>query len=105
MPYRVEVGAAAARQIDHFLEYLRRYSHESAEKYKAALQDVFDTYLALTPTFFGYFRETGAPNYAFLFSALPHQTYWIIYRVDEERRIVRVLRFHSTLLDDGLHGL
>jgi len=105
MPYRVEIGAAAVRQIDHFLEYLRRYSDESAEKYKAALQDVFDTYLSMTPTFFGHFRETGAPNYTFLFSAMPRQTFWIIYRVDEESRTVRVLRFHSTSLDDSSHGL
>jgi plasmid stabilization system protein ParE len=105
MVYRLEFSVRATRQIDQYFEYLQRYSFETADKYRSALQHAIDTYLVGTPATFDYFWETGAPYRAFLFNEAPHTTYWIIYRVYEDRGLVRVLQFRNTAMQEGTHGL
>lgn len=95
MAYRVDIGKNAQRQIDGFLEHLRRYSFETADKYARALQAAIDTYLVNSPTMFEPWWETGLPYQAFLFTVSPRTSYWIVYRVYESERLVRVFRFKS----------
>jgi plasmid stabilization system protein ParE len=105
MGYRLEFSVRAIRQIDSYFEHLRRYSFDTADKYRAALQHAIDTYLVNTPTTFDYYWETGAPYRAFLFNEAPRTTYWIIYRVYEDEGLVRVLQFRNTAMEEGTHGL
>ena len=105
MPYRVDFSREAARQVDEFFRYLRRYSFETAEKYQRAFQQAIDQYLVQSPNTFGFFRETGPPYRAFLFNVSRRTTYWVIYRIYEEEKLVRVLRFWNTAREPGTHGL
>jgi plasmid stabilization system protein ParE len=105
MAYRVDIGNNARRQIDGFLEHLRRFSFETADKYERALQQAIDTYLVNSPTTFGPYWETGLPYQGFLFTVSPRTSYWVVYRVYESEGLVRVLRFQSASQETGTHGL
>ena len=105
MAYRVHIGTNAQRQIDGFLEHLRRYSFETANKYERALQEAIDTYLVNSPTTFDAWWETGLPYHAFLFTVSPRTSYWIVYRVYESERLVRVFLFKSAAEEPGTQGL
>jgi len=105
MAYRVDFSIEAVAQIDGYLAYLRRYSRATAAKYKLALQKAIDQYLAESPETFTFYWETGAPYRAFLFRVSRRTTYWVIYRVYEGDRIVRVLRFRNAAEEPGTHDL
>ncbi|MGO9006466.1 MAG: hypothetical protein ACLQIQ_15205 [Beijerinckiaceae bacterium] len=105
MAYRVDIANNAWRQIDGFLEHLRRYSFETADKYERALQHAIDTYLVNTPTTFEPYWETGLPYHGFLFTVSPRTSYWIVYRVYESENLVRILSFKSASQGMGTHGL
>lgn len=105
MAYRVDIGKNAQRQIDGFLEHLRRYSFETADKYQHAPQEAIDTYLVDSPTTFEAWWETGWPYTAFLFTVSPRASYWIVYRVCESKRLVRVLRFKNAAQEPGTDAL
>ena len=82
----------------HGLRFHARFSFGTASKYECALEEMIGTCLVETPAWFGYFKETGEPYRAILFSISPRSAYWIIYRVYEDQGFVRVLRFHSASL-------
>ena len=105
MAYRVDIGNAAQRQIDGFLEHLRHYSFQTADKYERALQHAIDTYLVNTPSTFEPYWETGLPYQAFLFTVSPRTSYWVVYRVYEKEGLVRVLRFKSASEEPSTQGL
>jgi len=95
MAYRVDLSPDASREIDRFLEGLRMYSFQTAEKYQFALQEMIDTYLVRTPTFFQRHPKPDGPYYRLLFQISPRTTYWVEYRVFEQERVVRVVRFRQ----------
>ena len=95
MEYRVDLSPGASREIDRFLEGLRIYSFQTAEKYQFALQEMIDTYLVRTPTFFQRYPKPDGPFYRLLFKVPPRTTYWVEYRVFEQERIVRVIKFRK----------
>jgi len=64
-----------------------------------------DHFLVERPTTFGFYKETGEPYRAFLFSVSRRRAYWVIYRVYEDERVVRVLRFWNAAREPGTHGL
>jgi hypothetical protein len=105
MSYRVDFSVEAIVHIDEYFSYLRRYSRATAEKYKLALQKSIDEYLVDSPETFAFYWETGAPYRAFLFRVSRRTAYWVIYRVYNNERIVRVLRFRSTANEPGTHDL
>jgi plasmid stabilization system protein ParE len=105
MPYRIVIDRAAQSDIDQFYAYLRRYSEQTALKYLDAFYDAIETNMATMPKSFPYFKETGAPYRAFLFTISRRTTFWIIYTVDDRRREVRLLRFWNTAREPGTHGL
>ncbi len=105
MAYQVHISDNARRQIEAFLEYLRRYSFETADKYERALQQAIDIYLVNAPTTFEPYWETGLPYHAFLFTVSPRASYWIVYCVYETERVVRVFRFKSAAQEPDTHGL
>jgi hypothetical protein len=55
--------------------------------------------LGEAPLAWSYFPLTGAPYRAYLFRVGRRTQYWIIYTVDEEARIVDILRFWSASRD------
>jgi hypothetical protein len=83
MSYRVAFALEAVEQIDEFLNYLRSYSPATAEKYFAAFQQMIDHFLVKRPYTFSFYRETGEPYRAFLFTVSRRTTYWVIYRIYE----------------------
>ena len=58
-----------------------------------------------SPTTFNYYRETGAPNRAFLFNLSARTSYWVIFRVHEDEGAVRIIAFLSASAEPGTHGL
>ena len=105
MSFRLEFSDNAIRQIDQFFDYLRRFSFQTADKYENALAEAIETYLVHSPTTFNYYRETGAPNRAFLFNLSARTSYWVIYRVYGDEGVVRVLSFRNTASAPDTHGL
>ena len=105
MIYRLEISRKAGREIFLCFQRMRRHSVVSAEKCRIALEAAIDTYLRENPIPFGWYWETGAPNRAFLFTITPHTAYWVVFRVDEPERVVRVIGFRSTSAEPGTHGL
>jgi hypothetical protein len=100
MVYRVELSHGAIHEIDNFFIRLRDFSLDVAENYELALQRTIDTYLVENPTFFPPYPEIGAPYYRFLFRVTPRTAYWIVYRVYESQRVVRVLQFRSAAQEE-----
>jgi plasmid stabilization system protein ParE len=105
MVYRIDFSREAERQIDDFFDYLRRYSPQTAQKYFVAFRSMLEHYLAERPKTFGFYKETGEPYRAFLFSVSSRTAYWVIYRVYDDRRLVRVLRFWNAAREPGTHRL
>ncbi|MBI5469882.1 type II toxin-antitoxin system RelE/ParE family toxin [Candidatus Kaiserbacteria bacterium] len=105
MSFRVDFSDEAIVQIDEFFEYLARYSEGIAEKYYAAFQQAIDYYLVNYPETFTFYKETGSPYRAFLFTVSQRTSYWIIYRVYEEKRLVRVFRFWNSARKPHSHRL
>ena len=93
MTFRVVRGALADAEIDDFGRYAADYSDDFAREQFARLNHIFAVDLAEAPNTWGYFYITGAPYRAYLFRVGRRTSYWIIYTVDCDAKIVNVLRF------------
>jgi hypothetical protein len=84
---------------------LREYAEDTARKYAEAFYDVVERLIAVNPQAFSFFRETGPPYRAFLFSISRRTKFWIIYTIADDRREISLLRFWNTARKPGPHGL
>ena len=105
MNYRIIIDVEAQADIDRFYRYLKRFDKGVAVKYVNAFYDVIERNLASAPHMFSHFSETGPPYRALLFSISSRTTYWIIYKIEEDRNEVQILRFWNTARKPGSHGL
>ena len=96
MRFRVRIDPLAQREIDGFAVYTGSYSEEFAVEQFARLDDILSRDLAESPLRSTYFVLTGAPYRAVLFRVGRRTQYWIIYTVDEDDRIVTILRFWNS---------
>ena len=99
MAFRVRIDPIAARQIDHFASYLREYGEDFAIEQIERLDHILRYNLAMSPLMWSHFPLTGAPYRAYLFRVGRRTQYWIVYKVDEETRIVDVLLFWNASRD------
>lgn len=99
MAFRLRIAPLAQRHIDAFAEYLRDYSEDFAFAEIDRLNHILSVHLAEAPTMWAYFPLTGAPYRAYLYRVGRKTQYWIVYRVDEEARIVDVLHFWNASRD------
>ena len=93
MTFRVVRGAVAESEIDEFARYAADYSEDFARSQFARLNRIFAVDLAEAPNTWGNFYVTGAPYRAYLFRVGRRTSYWIVYTVDDDAKIVNVLRF------------
>ena len=99
MSYRIIIGPRARRDLRDFADLLRDYSEDFAQEQLDRLLVTISTYLAETPLIWSHFFLTGAPYRGYLFRVGRRSHYWIIYTVDEEARIVEMLRFWNASRD------
>jgi len=99
MTFRVRIDPVALRYIDEFAAYLRDYSEEFAIEQIERLDRIIAVNLGESPLTWSYFAFTGSPYRAYLFRVGRRTQYWIIYTVDEERRIVDILHFWNAMRD------
>ncbi len=99
MAFRVRIDPIAARQIDHFVSYLREYSEDFAIEQIERLDHIFHYNLSVSPLMWSHFPLTGAPYRAYLFRVGRRTQYWIVYKVDEDTRTVDVLLFWNSSRD------
>ncbi len=93
MTYEVVKDVIADAEIDDFARYAADYSEDWAREQFARLNRVFAVDLAEAPNTWAYFYITGTPYRAYLFRVGRRTSYWIIYTVDDDAKIVNVLRF------------
>jgi mRNA-degrading endonuclease RelE of RelBE toxin-antitoxin system len=93
MTYKVITGLAADGEIGDFGHYAADYSEDWAREQFARLNRVLTVDLAEAPNTWAYFYVTGAPYRAYLFRVGRRTSYWIVYTVDDDAKIVNVLRF------------
>ena len=99
MAYQVRIDPVALRHIDEFAVYLRAYSEDFAIEQIDRLNQVLSVHLAESPLMWSYFALTGAPYRAYLFRVGRRTHYWIIYSVDEDKRVIDVLHFWNSTRD------
>jgi mRNA-degrading endonuclease RelE of RelBE toxin-antitoxin system len=99
MTFRVRIDPVALRHIDEFAAYLRDYSEEFAVEQIERLDRIIAVNLGESPLTWSTFAFTGAPYRAYLFRVGRRTQYWIIYTVDEEKRIVDILHFWNAMRD------
>lgn len=101
MPFRVEITDRAQSDIDDLARYCRGYSADFWEEREARLSYVFGVRLATAPDTWNFFFVTGAPYRAYLFEVGVRTKFWIVYTINEQRKIVNVLRVWNTAHDPG----
>jgi plasmid stabilization system protein ParE len=99
MSFGVVITDAAQRDIDDLGRYCRRYTPAFWEEQEMRLARVFETWLTLSPHMWIFFFVTGAPYRAYLFDVGARTKFWIVYSMDEERRLVNVLRVWNAAQD------
>jgi len=82
----------AQLDIDDLARYCRNYSAAFWAEQEARLARVFETWLATTPHMWAFFFLTGAPYHAYLFEIGDRTKYWIVYTINNEARVVNILR-------------
>jgi plasmid stabilization system protein ParE len=97
--FRVFVEAAALREIDAFIAWLAPLNPKAAAHHENALSKILQDEMRRHPNLFGHFWITGAPYRARLYSVSRRTKFWLVYRVEEDRDIVRVLRFWNASAD------
>ena len=85
--------------IEEFAAYLREYSEDLAIEQMDRLNRILSANLGESPLTWSYFAFSGAPYRAYLFRVGRRTQYWIIYTVDEEKRIVDILHFWNAMRD------
>lgn len=88
--YPVLWSSLAEEDFENIKIYLREYSAALALKHATRLVNAL-LQISLSPTTWSYFFITGHPYRARLFS-IGSATYWIVYRIDEANKTVRLLR-------------
>ena len=105
MPYELRIDRGALEDIASFAVWLTNTAGEAtARRYLTRLDNDLTGVILRGPNRFAWFRETGPPYRAKLFR-LARTTYWIVYRVDDAKGIVGVLRFWNSAREPGTHGL
>ncbi len=102
MTFKVVRDVVADGEINDFGRYAADYSEDYAREQFARLNSVFAVELAERPNTWNYFYITGAPYRAYLFRAGRRTNYWIVYTIDDDAKIVNVLRFWSASRDPGI---
>jgi hypothetical protein len=97
--YRVFVENSAILEIDAFVSSLAPLNPTAAARHEKMLSEILHSELRRHPKLFGEFWITGAPFRARLYSVSLRTKFWLIYRIDEERNVVRVLRFWNASAD------
>ena len=93
MTYKVIKDIRAETEIEEFARYAADYSDDWAREQFARLNYVFTVTLAESPITWNEFYVTGLPNRGYFFRVGRRTGYWIVYTVDEDAKIVKVLRF------------
>jgi hypothetical protein len=91
--YRVVTDVLADAEILEFARYAASYSEDFAKEQFARLNRVFTVDLSESPNIWSTFYLTGLPNRGYLFRVGRRTSIWIVYTVDDDTKIVRVLRF------------
>jgi len=91
--FTVVSDAVVQQDIAAFGRYAADYSEEFAREQFTRLNRIFSVELAQSPNVWGYFYITGAPYRAYLFRVGRRTSYWIVYTVDDDAKLVKVLRF------------
>lgn len=105
MSYEIRRAPLARKDIRDFIRYLKREAGEAAaRRYFEALEHDITRHLADNPHAFPWFRETGPPYRAKLFK-LARTTYWIVYAIDDEKKIIELVRFWNSAREPRTHGL
>ena len=99
MFYRVDITDRAQRDIDDLARYCRSYNSVFWTEQEARLSRVFEMWLATTPHTWNFFFVTGSPYRAYLFEIGARTKFWIVYTIDEQTRVVNVLRIWSASRD------
>ncbi len=99
MLFRVDITERAQLDIDNLARYCRSFAPAFWEEQEARLARVFETWFATSPHTWNFFFVTGAPYRAYLFEVGDRTKFWIVYTIDEERRIVNVLRVWNAARD------
>ena len=94
----IQFTPRARHDISQILKYFSTYDEQYANRQISALDDIFDD-LGKHPYLWTYFFITGAPYRARLFSPGRRTAYWIVYRVTESEKIVKIYRVWSTARD------
>ena len=79
--------------------YLRDHSERLAVEQIDRLNHVLAVNIAESPLTWGYFVFSGAPYRSYLFRIGRRTQYWIVYTVDEEERMVDILRLWNATRD------
>ena len=93
MTYKVIRDVVADSEIEEFGRYAADYSEDFAREQFTSLNRIFTVELAESPNTWNYFYVTGAPYRAYLFRVGRRTSYWIVYTVDDDAKIVNVVRF------------
>jgi mRNA-degrading endonuclease RelE of RelBE toxin-antitoxin system len=104
MSYAIRIDPLAQREIDEFAHRMGEFDEDFAAEQLDRLDRVFRDTIAPSPTRWSYFFITGAPYHAYLFKVGRRTSYWIVYNVDEDENVVRILRFWSSNRDDRQFG-
>jgi len=99
MNYRVEFAHRARCDIENCIDYFTNFSEDFAVTQIERLYDVIANSIAQTPTTWNHFFLTGAPYRAYLFRVGRRTQFWIVYTVDEQTKVVNVLRFWNASRD------
>ena len=99
MNYRVVKMPHAQNDIAEFSRYTNNYSTDFATEQFKRLNHILTIELADILLIWSYFYITGVPYRAYLFRVGRRTCFWIIYTVDEEKKVVYVLRFWNARKD------
>ena len=93
--FRIQLSFEAARDRDRHFDYLRQFSAEAAEYHVARLDQELEG-LADGLVAWNFFFVTGAPYHAKLFKISRQRQLWIVYRIGQDEKIIRILRIWDT---------
>jgi hypothetical protein len=105
MTYEVVFSATARREAEVWLEHLSKYDGSISEKYESALSRVIEYELATIPNSYSWFWLTGRPYRGRLFTVSRRTAFWLVYTVDDEKRVVAVRRFWNASRDPATFEL
>jgi mRNA-degrading endonuclease RelE of RelBE toxin-antitoxin system len=99
MTYEVVFSATAERETEELLEYLSRYDENISEQYELSLSRIGEFELATISHSYFWFWLTGPPYRGRLFTVSRHTAFWLVYTVDDEKRVLAVRRFWNASRD------